>query len=647
LELSKVPSNGSGVYSLPATYIAVTGDLITAAQHNDPLEDIAQGLTDRLMRSGVAPMTGNLAMGANKVTGLAAGTVSTDAVNKTQLDAVQTELDDRALTPQVFGAVADGVTDDTDAIQDAIDYGAANGIKVRLTAGTYKITSQLTTKANLHLEFDNGAWLKPTAWSATGSVLTNVHPTDDAARIQDNILIVNPQMDGSDLPYDGLGNDNAIGFARGASNVRIVGGLIKDFAFSWTAGGAGGKAVNLEGGVTDAIVTGVKAQDCGIGVFVQGYDGTWTSGAAKRTSRIIVSDIVAVRCEAAIALLGINTAADPDGDADDMLVVIDGVTFYNCGHAPNRPATSDFQKSGAIVLGEAQNVRIDNVKGYNASTYPASWPAAAAGVVGEGLSGPIGAVIWGWGRNITIGSVEYHGACDSLVRINRARALGEDAAASAQPQNCFRFDVDNIRHFGTCSTVLALDSNAAARVQTTELTGIIRATTDTVSTGLMASTLNGYSGVYAEITDGSTGKVVRGTATGIYNNMNAFSSARGQENDTADIYAKTQIVDRLYGASYTMADDTAVSFTPIATAGVIVISSESSLLRALVSYRADATPQVVNMGNAIANFAVTTGVLAGTTGTDTNFTVSAHTDGKIYLENRRGGSVTVTVTLLG
>lgn len=42
-----------------------------------------------------------------------------------------------------------------------------------------------------------------------------------------------------------------------------------------------------------------------------------------------------------------------------------------------------------------------------------------------------------------------------------------------------------------------------------------------------------------------------------------------------------------------------------------------------------------------ANINATTGTLAGTTGTDTKFTVSAHTDGVIYLENRTGSSVTI------
>lgn len=45
---------------------------------------------------------------------------------------------------------------------------------------------------------------------------------------------------------------------------------------------------------------------------------------------------------------------------------------------------------------------------------------------------------------------------------------------------------------------------------------------------------------------------------------------------------------------------------------------------------------------ASANFAVTTGALTGTTGTITKLTVSAGADGKVYIENRLGFSVTLT-----
>jgi hypothetical protein len=79
-----MPRSG-GIYTLPPGYFAVDGTTIEVSQHNPPLEDIAQALTDSLPRDGSAPMTGNLAMGSNKITGLAAATNPADAVRFDQL----------------------------------------------------------------------------------------------------------------------------------------------------------------------------------------------------------------------------------------------------------------------------------------------------------------------------------------------------------------------------------------------------------------------------------------------------------------------------------------------------------------------------------------------------------------------------------
>jgi microcystin-dependent protein len=48
------------VFSLPSGYLAITGETIQASQHNPPLEDLESAMSARLMRSGVAPMTGPL-----------------------------------------------------------------------------------------------------------------------------------------------------------------------------------------------------------------------------------------------------------------------------------------------------------------------------------------------------------------------------------------------------------------------------------------------------------------------------------------------------------------------------------------------------------------------------------------------------------
>lgn len=70
------------------------------------------------------------------------------AVNRT----VQDELRERVSVKQ-YGAVGDGVTDDTAAIQAAINYVAANrGGNVWFPAGIYKVTSTIIAKTGVKLE---------------------------------------------------------------------------------------------------------------------------------------------------------------------------------------------------------------------------------------------------------------------------------------------------------------------------------------------------------------------------------------------------------------------------------------------------------------------------------------------------------------
>lgn len=79
-----MPRNASGNFTLPAVYRATPGTTIRSDQHNTPLEDIAQALTDSLPRNGTAPMTGNLPMGGRRITGLGEAVEPTDALRRDQ-----------------------------------------------------------------------------------------------------------------------------------------------------------------------------------------------------------------------------------------------------------------------------------------------------------------------------------------------------------------------------------------------------------------------------------------------------------------------------------------------------------------------------------------------------------------------------------
>ncbi|GAB5476091.1 MAG: glycoside hydrolase family 28 protein [Maribacter sp.] len=55
-----------------------------------------------------------------------------------------------------FGAVGDGITDDTKAVQEAIDYASENKLKIRFTSGTY-MTGMIHLKSNVEIELEQGA----------------------------------------------------------------------------------------------------------------------------------------------------------------------------------------------------------------------------------------------------------------------------------------------------------------------------------------------------------------------------------------------------------------------------------------------------------------------------------------------------------
>lgn len=94
-------------------------------------------------------------------------------------------------------------------------------------------------------------------------------------------------------------------------------------------------------------------------------------------------------------------------------------------------------------------------------------------------------------------------------------------------------------------------------------------------------------------------------------------------------------------------DDAVAIITPGVTRGTLIITTGSlDGESGIFTYRAESTPYCTSLAiGSVTN--ATTGVLSGTTGTDGRLTVSAHSDGKIYIENRRGGARSVTYTILG
>lgn len=433
-------------------------------------------------------------------------------------------------------------------------------------------------------------------------------------------------------------NDNAVGFAWGAEHVRIRDGISKGYPMSkMTSPGLGGKGLNFEQGVKDAVVSGRTFEDCNTGLYISAHLGNHTNGYPKWTQAIRASDLHFEDCGSAITAGILDLAAGIPSDADRLQATITNCTYHNCGHAPLRIVGTDQQKSGVINLMGSHGVIISDVIGYNDLTYVADaggYPSDYAARCGFGLSGPIGAVVWGHARNTTLRNIHHHGDADAAVHVGRVRALGDDAPGTPTGiSDMFGWDIDGLHVYGALNYVVERDG--VYSVDNTELSGYWRIVVDSVATGLIDP---GFAGTTAalilDITERATGKQIIGTAARILARGNTFADYPAGVTDL-----RTQ--DR---RTFTIADDAAVSFTPINAQGVMTLASATNLLNNVIRYEADLSPQCA-LFLATAATAATTGALTGTTGTDGAFTISAHTDGRVYLENRRGAAVTVTVTI--
>jgi hypothetical protein len=159
-------------------------------------------------------------MGANKITGLANGTAATDAANLGQFaastgsslvgfiqsgtGAVARTVQDKAresVSVKDFGAVGDGATDDTAAIQAAAnsviatDTSPVSSAGVRKTLffprGTYRVTAQLTIPAFVTLEGDETfrSTIQFIAWGTSASDAAIVF-ADTSVKILKNLHLV-------------------------------------------------------------------------------------------------------------------------------------------------------------------------------------------------------------------------------------------------------------------------------------------------------------------------------------------------------------------------------------------------------------------------------------------------------------------------
>lgn len=195
-----MPYNGSGVYSLPTGYLAVSGATILASQHNSPLEDIRDSLSLALLKDGRSTVTGDLtfANGKTAVLGVnssidghpirraesgAMGRAILGAANSEGFQDVAGFIHDDVTTPRtditageffkwrldirVWVSDLSGGTDVAARVQEAVNFAGSIGAELFFPAGFYRLNSKIAWPEGAHLRGParaGGAYNSKSAW---------------------------------------------------------------------------------------------------------------------------------------------------------------------------------------------------------------------------------------------------------------------------------------------------------------------------------------------------------------------------------------------------------------------------------------------------------------------------------------------------
>lgn len=364
------------------------------------------------------------------------------------------------VTPRMCGAVGDGGTgagtNDRAAIQRAWVIAAAHKVPCFMEGLKYNSDEAIYTDSNLHV-VGQGAEIFFTGWPLVGGFITNVWGGAHTAnaperRVQSNVNLYDLEASGELLPAPGpTENSNLFGFARGMYGARVVDCVARKMRLGF-GGGTGGGGFGDEQGTHDVAYINCRAEDCYRGTRVAGMSGNHADSAAepKTLTRQRFIDFTAVRCGTAI--FG-HTIGAPSGDRNTSNLsrfdaTFEGVTHIeDCGHYPWTPLDFDDkpnispQKNGVVTLSGATAIYIADMRVKISSAYTSTpdwlgqtgYPAGGTNFIGAGLSGNVGALVRGWGRDVVIGRVTLQGSLDCFLDIDLCVAMGE--IGSVPPTN--------------------------------------------------------------------------------------------------------------------------------------------------------------------------------------------------------------------
>lgn len=544
------------------------------------------------------------------------------------------------VSPEWFGAAADGTTDDLTAVRAAIK----TGYTVVLSKADYKVTGPLlltTTGQRIVGQGRGYGYGRPDyfardfqavsriigAGTFTRRVLTRrLHRTSgadpkdaamsaiievhaDGVSLEDFCVWLN--CDYTNLSHTNLGDDIDIGVFRGGRpgfntrNLAIIGHFRKTrMHHDYT------RALNLP-----------ELLDNDGNALPQGASGeTFAGGDGWNHHNLLMWGWGSGITEYGPIHPGANYYDEATGAIPDQR----GASGDSDGRFTGRCASYVTHQSGR---------RLVNPTGYGAALSRANMEA-------EPDFSPAGIDIDGWAANsgsTTTGRGQVRNIVFDTMRVSSA------AAFRVRLRDCDQIHMDGIAWIESGdwpSTASSWKDASGVDININDYVNVTygHVATDQTKTGVIA--LQDAVGGIGQTWVANKNRLVVSQSsgshqvTGLIIATNPASSAIGDASRVANL-----------------ADDTAISF-PIPGANqacvVAIMTSngaDATAPRGLFLVRSGAAPVALSMAST-ANITFTTGALANGSGTDGNFTISTHTDGRLYFSNRSGGARTIAVQFL-
>lgn len=317
------------------------------------------------------------------------------------------------ISVMAYGAVGDGVTDDTAAVQAALDATPAGSI-CYVPPGRYKITSGLTIPQGVHLQGAHWDWVRDATgvfgdvgWLdedyLTGSVLAFTQTSGTALTAS---TTATRRLAISNIALVGPGTGTALGVQLGHASHALIDSVFSDILIGNFATGM--KRDNVE----DCTFISVKIQGCTTGLS----DGNNTNGNYHASLIISYTTTVGHTCRDLTNMANHYVSSLFQSNTGPSLEVLGNSNVWDTPYFENPDATVGFTVGSATTHSAVNcEIRSPQVEGANYATVTHSLAAGSGACFVTNMRTPLVIANAGSYNSFT-------GRCDSLT--NSGGAVG-------------------------------------------------------------------------------------------------------------------------------------------------------------------------------------------------------------------------------